>query len=129
MPFESVEIIEAKSAHDMGRFIKFPFKLYKHNKNWVPPLISERKAFFDRNKNPFFRYARVKYFLAKKDGQVAGRIASIVNFNHNAFHEDTVGFFGFFECIDDYEVASVLFRENAGEVMKEIVDRYKGFHE
>ncbi len=119
MPFENVEIIEVKSAHDMSRFIKFPFKLYKHDKNWVPPLISERKAFFDRNNNPFFRYARVKYFLAKKDGQIAGRIASIVNFNHNHFHMDTVGFFGFFECIDDYEVASVLFRVALIELKKE----------
>jgi hypothetical protein len=110
MEFNKVEVIEVKSKRDMTKFIKFPYKLFKHDKNWVPPLISDRKSFFSRKKNPFFRYARVKYFLAKKEGKIAGRIASIVNFNHNSFHEDKVGFFGFFDCINDYEVASVLFR-------------------
>ncbi len=119
MNFEQVQIIEVNSARDMNRFIKFPFKLYKHDRNWVPPLISERKSFFDKKKNPFFRYARVKYFLARKDGRIAGRIASIVNYNHNRFHEDKVGFFGFFECIDDYEVASVLFRVALIELKRE----------
>lgn len=119
MNFDQVQIIEVNSTRDMNRFIKFPFKLYKHDKNWVPPLISERKGFFDKKKNPFFRYSRVKYFLAKKDGKLAGRIASIVNCNHNRFHEDKVGFFGFFECIDDYEVASVLFRAALIELKRE----------
>ena len=58
----SVEIIEVNSNRDMNRFIKFPYKLYKDDPNWIPPLISERKAFFDKNKNPFFRYARIKYY-------------------------------------------------------------------
>ncbi len=119
MPFEDIQIVEVKSGRDMNRFIKFPFKLYKDDPNWVPPLIAERKSFFDKNKNPFFRYSRVKYFLAKKNGKLAGRIASIVNYNHNAFHEDRVGFFGFFECIDDYDVASVLFRVALIELKKE----------
>lgn len=119
MGFENISIIEVKSSADMDRFIKFPFKLYANDENWVPPLISERRDFFDKNKNPFFRYARVRYFMAEKDGKIAGRIASIVNFNHNAFHEDTVGFFGFFECIDDYQVAKVLFRVALIELKKE----------
>lgn len=126
MEFDHIEIIEVNSARDMARFIKFPFKLYKHDPNWVPPLISERKDFFDRNKNPFFRYSHVKFFMAKKDGQIAGRIASIVNFNHNRFHEDKVGFFGFFECIDDYEVAKVLFRIALIELKKEGLTSMRG---
>jgi len=110
MAFENIEIITVRSAGELNKFIKFPYKLYKHDPNWVPPLISERKAFLDRRKNPFFRYSRVRYFMARKGGKIVGRIASIVNYGHNRFHEDTVGFFGFFECIEDFEVASVLFR-------------------
>ena len=126
MEFDHIEIIEVNSPREMARFIKFPFRLYKHDPNWVPPLISERKAFFDRTKNPFFRYSHVKFFMAKKDGQIAGRIASIVNFNHNRFHEDKVGFFGFFECIDDYEVAKVLFRVALIELKKEGLTSMRG---
>ena len=87
-----------------------PFRLYKDEPHWVPPLISERKAFFDKKKNPFYRGAKTKLFLATKDGEVVGRIATCVNFYHNEFHMEKVGFFGFFECIDDFDVASKLFK-------------------
>ncbi|MBD3380626.1 MAG: N-acetyltransferase [candidate division Zixibacteria bacterium] len=126
MSYENVEIIEVKSSADMNRFIKFPYDLYKDDPNWVPPLLSERRAFFDKGQNPFFRYSRVKYFMARKEGEIAGRIASIVNFNHNQFHEDSVGFFGFFECIEDYEVADVLFRVALIELKREGLSVMRG---
>ncbi|MFQ6002371.1 MAG: hypothetical protein ACE5KJ_01360 [Candidatus Zixiibacteriota bacterium] len=89
-------------------FIKFPWKIYKNNKNWVPPLIGERKDFFNKDKNPFFKHAEVIFYLAKKNEKIAGRIAGIVNHNHIEFHKEKAGFFGFFECVEDYEVAKIL---------------------
>ena len=106
----NVKIIEVESGKQLNNFIMFPFELYKDESNWVPPLISERKEFFDKKKNPFYRVAKTKLFLAEKDGTIAGRIATCVNYQHNEFHMDKVGFFGFFDVIDDYEVASKLFK-------------------
>ena len=62
-----------------------------------------------RTKNPFFEHGEAEYFLAERDGVVVGRIAGITNRLHNETHEDRVGFFGFFECINDQTVADALF--------------------
>lgn len=111
-------IREVLSAADLDAFIKFPLKLYKNSPLYVPHLLIDRKKFFDKKKNPFFQHARVKYFLAYKDGRLAGRIAGIVNDLHNEFHNEKTGFFGFLDCIDDFDVASGLF-EKAVEFVKE----------
>lgn len=78
-----------------------------------PPLILERKEFLDPKKNPFYEHADIKLFLAMKDREIVGRIAAIVNHSHIRFHEEKVGFFGLFECIQDQEVAKCLFDRTA----------------
>lgn len=90
-------------------FIKFPWKIYSNDPNWVPPLILDRKKIFNPGKNPFFKHAEMQLFLAKKNDEVVGRIAAIKNDLHNQHHNDKVGFFGFFECINNQEVANELF--------------------
>jgi GNAT superfamily N-acetyltransferase len=82
--------------------------IYEGDPNWVPPLIADRKKLLDRKKNPFYRHSEMELFLAKSDGKVVGRIGAIVNRNHNETHHDRVGFFGFFESIDDQQVADAL---------------------
>ena len=67
-----------------------------------------------REKNPFFEHAEAEYFLAERDGEVVGRIAAISNRLHNETHGDRVGFFGFFETVDDQAVADRLL-EAAGD--------------
>jgi hypothetical protein len=104
-----IAIQEVRTGKDLLRFIKLPWRLYEDDPNWVPPLISERKAFFDPAKNPFFDHAEVRHFLAVKEGELVGRISAIVNRNHNQVHSDRVGFFGFFESVKDYEVAARLY--------------------
>ncbi len=64
-----------------------------------------------RTKNPFFEHAEAEYFLAERDGAVVGRIAAIANRLHNETHRDRVGFFGFFETIDDPAVPGALFQQ------------------
>jgi GNAT superfamily N-acetyltransferase len=71
------------------------------------------RKMLDRRKNPFFKRAEAEYFLALRNGEVAGRIAAIHNRAHNEFHEDTVGFFGFFDSVDDQAVAEALFDATA----------------
>ena len=122
----NVKIIEVESGKQLNNFIMFPFELYKDESNWVPPLISERKEFFDKKKNPFYRVAKTKLFLAEKDGTIAGRIATCVNYQHNEFHMDKVGFFGFFDVIDDYEVASKLLKVAMITLKKEGMEKMRG---
>jgi GNAT superfamily N-acetyltransferase len=97
------------SKADKLKFIRFLWDIYGGDPNWVPPMEMDRMKLIDEKKNPFYRHADVAWFLAENDGKIQGRIAAIINHNHNSFHQDKVGFFGFFECIDDVNVASKLF--------------------
>jgi len=69
----------------------------------------DRRKLIDRKNNPFYKHAEMELFLAERDAEVVGRIAAIINHNHNTEHDENIGFFGFFECIDDQSVANVLF--------------------
>jgi GNAT superfamily N-acetyltransferase len=90
------------------RFIKLPFRLYKGQPNWVPPLLYERKRHLDRKKNPFFEHAEAEYFLAWRDGRPVGRISAHVDHRLNEAQQNEWGLFGFFECEDDQEAADAL---------------------
>ncbi len=111
-----IETVRTKT--DLKKFIKLPWKIYKENFYWVPPLIFERKFLLDKNKNPFFKHAEAEYFLAYKNNEIVGRISAIINHNHNREHNENIGFFGFFECINDQNVANSLF-DTAKKWLKE----------
>lgn len=104
-----IKIFPVRSEKDRMRFIKIQWKFYKNDMYWVPPLIMDRKKILDINKNPFYQHAEIEMFLAERDGELVGRIAAIKNDLHNKTHNDKVGFFGFFECINDQAVANSLF--------------------
>jgi GNAT superfamily N-acetyltransferase len=103
-----LRIEQVTGKQGLSEFIEFPFKLYRGDPNWVPPLIEERRDFFDPQKNPFFEHARCQLFLARRDDEVVGTVAAVVNDNHNAFHEEKAGSFGFFEAVNDQAVADAL---------------------
>ncbi len=108
MQNHNVVVLPTETKRDLLEFVKFPWQIYKGDPNWVPPLLVERKEFFDKNKNPFFQHADVIFYLAKRNGKTVGRIAGIVNYKHIETHQEKVGFFGCFECIQEYEVAKLL---------------------
>ena len=94
---------------DCWAFVKFPWTIYRDDPNWVPPLVTERRAFIDPRKNPFFDHSDVALFLAERpNGEVIGTIAAMVDHNYNAFQEVQVGWFGLFEVIEEYAVAEAL---------------------
>ena len=105
----TIDIKTVQSNKELMQFIKMPWDIYKNDPNWVPPLIMDRKKLLDKKKNPFFQHSEIELFLAYRDDKIVGRIAAITNENHNKFHEDNIGFFGFFESINDEEVAQKLF--------------------
>jgi hypothetical protein len=106
-----VQITTVRSRRDLSQFIDVPWRLFDREKfpAWVPPLRLTVKDALDTKGNPFYRNADRELFLAWRDGKLVGRIAAIENRAHNKFNEDTVGFWGFFECADDQEAADALF--------------------
>ena len=74
-----IEIKEVSNKRDLKKFIKFPHKLYTGNKYWIPPLYFDEMNTLRRDKNPAFEFCESKYWLAYKDGKLAGRIAGIAN--------------------------------------------------
>ncbi len=113
-----IKISTVSTSKDLMRFIKFQWKIYKDDPYWVPPLLMDRKKILNKKKNPFFKHAEAEYFLAERNGELVGRIAAIKNELHIKYHNENVGFFGFFECINDQEVANALF-DTAKKWLKE----------
>jgi len=104
-----VTIHRVEGKRDLKRFIKFPWKIYENEPMWVPPLLMDRRKIVDTVHNPFYRHADLALFLASRDGELVGRIGAIMNYAHNQTHGENVGFYGFFESINDQEVANSLF--------------------
>ena len=107
MPIEIKIVTDDKKG--MAQFISFPWAIYRDDVHWAPDLVMDLKKRLNKQRHPFFEFGDADFFLAMKDGQAAGRIAAISNPRHNEYHHETTGFWGFFECINDQEVANALF--------------------
>jgi GNAT superfamily N-acetyltransferase len=93
---------------DLRAFLRFPWKVLGSDPVWVPPLLIDHASRFKRN-FPFYEHGDVKSWLARSpQGEVLGRISGVVNRLHNEFHHDQVGFFGFFDSVNDVTVARML---------------------
>ena len=106
----NIEIKTVKSKRDLKKFITFPWKIYKGDKNWVPPIISEKIKLLDKEKSPFFDHGDAKLFMAYKEGKLVGTIAAIRDDNFIKFSKTNSGYFGFYESINDADVANTLFK-------------------
>jgi GNAT superfamily N-acetyltransferase len=105
----SIHRIELGNRRQLKTFIKFPWRIYRHDPNWVPPLILDQLQFFTPGKNPYFTHSTAQLFMAFRGDEPVGRISAHENNQHIQVHKDGAGFFGFFECIDDQAVANALF--------------------
>jgi len=106
---KDVKVIPVKTPRERLRYIKFPWRIYSDDLNWTPPLISERKDFLNPSRNPYYQHADVELFAAFRSGEMVGTIAANVDHNYNRYHNEKMGFFGFFECMNDQEIAMALF--------------------
>jgi len=95
---------------DRRRFIDVPYEFYPGRyPRWVPPLRRDVKSTLDPSSNAFFEHGDMQLFLAEDaSGAAVGRIAGIVNGMHLQKYDDDTGFFGFFECVEEYAVAEAL---------------------
>jgi GNAT superfamily N-acetyltransferase len=109
-PDANVEVVRVQSGLEKDEFIRFQWKIYDGDLHWVPPLLMERREFLDPAKNPFFDHADVALFVARRGGQIVGRIAAVEDRNFNAFHGTRTAYFGLYESVNDAGVAAALFR-------------------
>lgn len=103
-----LEIRRVQSKKDLKKFVKVPFLVHRDHPEWVPPLIMDRMDFLNRDKNPYFDHAEVELWIAERDGEPVGRVSAQIDRNWDEYQGGNVGQFGFFETIDDQEVASAL---------------------
>ncbi|AKL97691.1 hypothetical protein [Endomicrobium proavitum] len=105
-----MKIIKVENQKQFRQFIRFPWKIYSEESPWVPPLISDVIEILSEDKNPFWLHAKKQLFLAYDDNnETVGRIAAIIDNNYISFQNDNCGFFGFFESVDNQNVANALF--------------------
>jgi GNAT superfamily N-acetyltransferase len=103
-----LEVSQVNTRKERDAFIRFPWRIYRNDPAWVPPLILERKAFLDRRRHPFYQHGDAALFLARRDGEIVGRIMASDDPNYNSLHRSNLGCFGLFESIDSREVAAAL---------------------
>src|ERR1700690_4049125 len=104
----TIEIREHRPGKDVGDFINAGFEVFRSDPMWVPPLDMEFKERLSPKHNPFFARADVTLFTAWKNGRIAGRCSATIDREHIRVWNDDTGFFGFFDTIDDQEVATAL---------------------
>jgi len=105
---ESIKVDKVVGRKDVKDFLRFPWDVYRGDPNWVPPLFQDMKEKLDPKRNPFFEHAEMDLFLAWREGRPVGRIAAILDRNHNAIHDEKVAFFGLYESFNDPDVAAAL---------------------
>lgn len=106
-----IQIVPVETPAQRKTFMMLPWKIYKNDPNWVPPLLMDLKKMFNPAKHPFYEYGTMKLFLAYKNNELLGRIAAITNDRYDHYHpreNGKTGFFGFFESVNDQEVANAL---------------------
>lgn len=105
----AVEIRKVETEKDLKTFIDFHYDLYAGSPYDVPNLYIDEKNTFDKHKNAAFDFCTAEYFLAYKDGKVAGRVAAIINYRVNKHWNRQDVRFGWIDFIDDLEVSRALF--------------------
>lgn len=104
-----LEIKPAETSRERRAFLELPWIVNKAYPNWIPPLRQNQEELVHYKPHPFYKTAEVQTFVAWQGGQPIGRIAAIANRAHNQEYKDQLGFFGFFDCIDDQPAAHSLF--------------------
>ena len=106
---DNITISTVTSKKDFKEFFKTPWYIYKNDNNWVAPFWIEYRDFFNK-KNLYWTHSKCKLFIASKNNKVVGRIAAIIDYKFLKTAGKNIGYFGFFECINEYDCANALFK-------------------
>jgi GNAT superfamily N-acetyltransferase len=103
-----MKIYPVKTRQDLNAFITLPYRLYKDDPVWIPPLRDEQRGQFDPRRNPLLDHCRWQLFLLEQDGRFVGRIAAFIDNLAMEFWKERIGLFGYFECPPDPQAARML---------------------
>ena len=112
----TIQAVDLHSKQAIEHFLHLPWTIYvrpdgTRDPHWVPPFLLDQRSLLHPHKNPYHQHSRTKLFLAFQDHRtVVGRISASVDDNFNTFWQAKVGFFGWFECVNDPAVAQALFQ-------------------
>ena len=126
MTASDLRIEPITTKEERKQFAKFPWTIYKDDPNWVAPIFMDRLTLLDPEKHPFHEHADVQYFMAFRGQEPVGTISAHVNHRHNEVFEDKVGFFGFFETINDFAVAQALLEAASEWLRAQVWTPYAG---
>ena len=112
----SVTVQEVTTRKDLRSFVRFPWRVYKGDPNWVPPLISDQMKYLTPEQSPFLQHSEATLYLAKRSGEILGSIAPCINRRDGQCMEEKAGTFGFFEVLDDLDAAAALLHSAAAWV-------------
>ncbi len=101
-----IEVRRVQSASDKRRFLSFPWQLYRGDPLWVPPIYSERAKAADPKRGHFFQGGYADFFIAYRGGKLAGTACC----SHEEAGDPRECSLGFFECVNDFDVALALFQ-------------------
>jgi hypothetical protein len=104
----AVKLLTVRNKKQLKEFIDFPHDLFNGDTNYVPELFIAQRDMLTKGNHPSHVHLEFELFLAVDEGKICGRIAGIYNQNHNKVTGHQDGFFGFFDTIDDYNVAKKL---------------------
>lgn len=121
-----IRVERVKTKADLKTFIRFPWKVYAGDPNWVPPLITDVKTKLDSRKNPFFEHTERELFLARRGGDITGRVIALLDRNHNDFHGEKVVFYGMYESLNDRATAAALLNAAAAWGKERGMDTLRG---
>jgi hypothetical protein len=125
MTSRELNIEEVSHHQDLMAFIRLPWQIYQGDRNWVPPLIKDQLLKFSPN-HPFRSHSEMILFLALQGGRIVGRIAGIIDHHYIEFHQEKVGFFGFFESIHDAGVSESLLSRVRGWLKEHGMEKMAG---
>jgi hypothetical protein len=104
-----IQPVDPANQQLVKAFVEFPYRLYRHEPNWVPPLRVSRQESLDPNKHPAYQHSAAAFFLAEIGKEVVGTLAVIDNQRYNEYTGKQNVFFSFFDCVDDSQVSDGLF--------------------
>jgi GNAT superfamily N-acetyltransferase len=107
----NIQVLPVKTARERRTFLTFPWRIYKGDPLWVPPLLSERAKTIDPQRGLFFKDGYAKLFIAWQNGKPAGTIVCAEDRNNTRARGFGECMVGFFECVNDYQVAEALFNQ------------------
>jgi len=104
----NLTVKKVQERKELKQFMRFPWRVYKEDPYWVPPLIMEQMKVLDKKRGPFFEFGEAEYFMAFDGDEPVGTISAHINHQYEKYHDQETGFFGFFECVNNQDVANAL---------------------